>query len=129
MKKLIIGAFSVLFFATGCEEDLKKLNVNPQAPSTIDMNFLMTSAQLGTASGGSRGDNRYIDWRTNIGMCAHAIQHIANTGASIAPGDKYNQDNGETNAAPWDFLYNDVLQNLAEILRQTGPGGFEEGRS
>lgn len=128
MKKLFIGALSILFFASCGTDALKDLNINPQAPSTIDMNFLMTSAQLGTASGGSRGDNRYIDWRTNIGMCAHAIQHIANTGASIAPGDKYNQENGETNAAPWDFLYNDVLQNLAEIARQTGPGGFEEGR-
>lgn len=128
MKKIIIGALSILFLTTSCEDGLKELNVNPQAPNTIDMNFLMTSAQLGTASGGSRGDNRYIDWRTNIGMCAHAIQQIANTGASIAPGDKYNQDNGETNAAPWDFLYNDVLQNLSEILRQTGKGGFEEGR-
>ena len=118
MKKLFIGALSILFFASCGTDALKDLNINPQAPSTIDMNFLMTSAQLGTASGGSRGDNRYIDWRTNIGMCAHAIQHIANTGASIAPGDKYNQENGETNAAPWDFLYNDVLQNLAEIARQ-----------
>jgi hypothetical protein len=128
MKKIVILALSVLFVTTGCEKGLKELNVNPQAPNTIDMNFLLTSAQLGSASGGSRGDNRYIDWRTNIGMCAHAIQHIANTGASIAPGDKYNQDNGETNAAPWEFLYNDVLQNLAEIIRQTGTGGFEEGR-
>lgn len=129
MKKLIIATLTVLIFATGCDTDeLKELNINPQAPNTIDMNFLMTSAQLGTASGGSRGDNRYIDWRTNMGMCGHAIQQIANIGGGIAPGDKYNQDNGETNAAPWEFLYNDVLQNLTEILRQTGPGGFEEGR-
>ena len=76
MKKIIIGALSILFLTTSCEDGLKELNVNPQAPNTIDMNFLMTSAQLGTASGGSRGDNRYIDWRTNIGMCAHAIQQI-----------------------------------------------------
>ncbi|MEP7269706.1 MAG: SusD/RagB family nutrient-binding outer membrane lipoprotein [Saprospiraceae bacterium] len=128
MKKILLGALSLLLLASCGTDSLKELNINPQAPSTINMNFLMTSAQLGTASGGSRGDNRYIDWRTNIGMCAHAIQHIANTGASIAPGDKYNQDNGETNAAPWDFLYNDVLQNLAEISRQTGPGGFEAGQ-
>lgn len=128
MKKIILSVLSLAFLATSCDTDeLINLNINPQAPSTIEMNFLMTSAQLGTASGGSRGDNRYIDWRTNIGMCAHAIQHIANTGASIAPGDKYNQDNGETNAAPWDFLYNDVLQNTGEIIRQTGPGGTVAG--
>ncbi len=129
MKKLIIGVFSALLLTTGgCDTDaLHNLNINPQAPNTIDMNFLMTSAQLGTASGGSRGDNRFIDWRTNMGVCAHAIQQLANTGGGIASGDKY-IDNFEANAAPWDFLYNDVLQNLAEIIRQTGKGGFEEGR-
>lgn len=128
MKKIFISCLALVLFNSSCDTDeLKELNINPQAPNTIDMNFLMTSAQLGTASGGSRGDNRYIDWRTNIGMMGHAIQQIANIGGGIAPGDKYT-DNGETNTAPWEFLYNDVLQNLAEIIRQTGPGGFEEGR-
>lgn len=128
MKKLVIGVLSIFLFTTGCDtEKLHDLNINPQALGTVDMNFLFTSAQLGSASGGSRGDNRYIDWRTNMGMFGHAIQQIANVSGGIAPGDKY-QDNGETNAAPWDFLYNDVLQNLTEILKQTGPAGFEDGK-
>lgn len=127
MKKLIIGVFFLSFIAISCDtEELQDLNINPQALSTVDMNFLLTSAQLGTASGGSRGDNRFIDWRTNMGMFGHAIQQIANVNGGIAPGDKYTENN-ETDSAPWDFLYNDVLQNLEEILKQTGPGGFEEG--
>ena len=70
LKKIIfctaIGATAV----TGCNRDeLTDLNINPQAINTIDVNFLFTSAQLGAASGGSRGDNRYIYWRTNIRMC------------------------------------------------------------
>jgi hypothetical protein len=126
MKKIVLAFFSLLFVGTSCDQEkLEALNINPQALNEIDMNFLLTSAQLGTASGGNRGDNRYIDWRTNIGMFGHAIQQIANAGGGIAPGDKYT-DNGETNAAPWDFLYNGVLQELEEILVQTGPGGFQE---
>ncbi len=128
MKKIILAVAALIALNSCDTQELRDLNVNPQAPNTIDMNFLMTSAQLGTASGGSRGDNRYIDWRTNMGMCAHAIQQIANVGGGIAPGDKYT-DNGETNSAPWDFLMNDVLQNTGEILRQTGPGGFAEGKN
>ncbi|MCR9064670.1 MAG: SusD/RagB family nutrient-binding outer membrane lipoprotein [Cytophagales bacterium] len=128
MKKIIIGFFSLLLINTGCDQQkLEELNINPQALNEIDMNFLLTSAQLGTASGGNRGDNRYIDWRTNIGMFGHAIQQIANAGGGIAPGDKYT-DNGETNAAPWDFLYNGVLQELQEIIVQTGPDGFQAGQ-
>lgn len=128
MKKILIGVFT-LFAINACDTDaLIDLNVNPQAVNQVDLNFLMSSAQLGTASGGSRGDNRYIDWRTNMGMCAHAIQQIANVGGGIAPGDKYT-DNSETNTAPWEFLYNDVLQNLAEIIRQTDAGGYAEGKN
>ena len=127
MKKIIltIAAFVTL---NACDTpELIDLNINPQAVSELNTNFLFSSAQLGTASGGSRGDNRYIDWRTNMGMMAHAIQHIANVGGGIAPGDKYT-DNGETNTAPWEFLYTDVLQNLTEVIRQTDEGGYEAGR-
>jgi hypothetical protein len=128
LNKLLLSALIGTIFVTGCDtNELQKLNVNPQALTTINTNFIFTAAQLGAASGGSSGDNRYIDWRTNIGMCAHAIQHISNTGGGIAPGDKYTH-NAETSAAPFDFMYGDQLKNIAEILRQTGPGGFEAGK-
>jgi hypothetical protein len=118
-----IGATAV----TSCNrEELTDLNLNPQAVNTIDVNFLFTSAQLGAASGGSRGDNRYIDWRTNIRMCGYAIQHLATTGGD--PGDKYNDD-AETSSAPFEFIYADQLKNLAAVLRQTGTGGWAEGQN
>ena len=37
-------------------------------------------------------------------------------------------ENAETNAAPCDFIYRD-LRNLGEVIRQTGPGGYAEGKS
>lgn len=113
---------------TACnKKSLHELNINPQAAKTIDVNFLLSTAQLGAASGGSQGDNRYIDWRTNIGMASTAIQQMASSGGISNVGDKY-LENFETNAAPWDFIYRD-LRNLGEIIRQTGPGGFAEGRN
>jgi hypothetical protein len=111
-----------------CDTDeLHDLNINPQALNEIDMNFLFTAAELGAASAGSSGDNRYIDWRTNIGFAAYAIQQLATAGGGISPGDKYT-DNVESYNAPWEFIYGDQLKNLAEILRQTGPGGYAEGK-
>ncbi len=125
-KLLLSGLLSVALL-TGCNTDeLQDLNINPQAVTQINLNFLFTAAQLGAASGGSSGDNRYIDWRTNIGMCSMAIQQIANAGGGIAPGDKYTE-NVETFTAPWDFIYGDQLKNLAEVLKQTDVGGFDEG--
>ncbi|PSL07688.1 SusD/RagB family nutrient-binding outer membrane lipoprotein [Cecembia rubra] len=112
----------------GCDTDsLHDLNINPQAVNQVDLNFIFTAAQLGSASGGSAGDNRYIDWRTNIGMTAYLIQHLANAGGGIAPGDKY-IENFESNNAPFEFWYGDALKNISEVLRQTGPGGYDEGK-
>ncbi len=128
LRKIIYSTAIAATFIWGCNKDkFKELNINPQAASSIDVNFLFTSAQLGAASGGSQGDNRYIDWRTNIGLASTAIQHLASTGGISNVGDKY-LENAETNAAPWDFIYRD-LRNLGEVLRQTGPGGFAEGKN
>jgi hypothetical protein len=128
LQKIFICTAIGAALITACNTDeLKDLNINPQATTTINPNFLFSSAELGAASGGSAGDNRYIDWRTNIGMFSYAIQHLAVAGGGIDPGDKYTH-NFETAAAPFEFIYGDQLKNIGEILKQTGPGGFAEGQ-
>jgi hypothetical protein len=128
IHKLIWAAGMMTIPMAGCNtDDLQELNVNPQAVNQIDLNYLFTAAELGIASNGSAGDNRYIDWRTNIGMAAYAIQQLGNAGGGIAPGDRYTH-NFETSAAPFEFTYADQLKNIAEILKQTGPGGYDEGK-
>ncbi len=128
LRKLIYCAPLAAVLMIGCNKDsLKNLNINPQAASTIDVNFLFTSAQLGTASGGSRGDDRYIDWRTNIGIASTAIQQAASITDISNTGDKY-LNNVESNEAPFQFIYTD-LRSLATILKQTAPGGWSEGQN
>lgn len=126
ITKLILATMIAAIFVTGCNTDeLKELNIDPQALPEINVNFLFSSAQLGAASGGSAGDNRYVDWRTNIRLAAYAIQHLASAGGE--PGDKYTHD-FESSSAPFEFIYGDQLKNIAEILKQTGTGGFAEGK-
>ena len=130
LRKLIYSSAITTVLISGCNTNqLKELNVNPQAAPTIDVNFLFTSAQLGSASGSSpvTGDNRYIDWRTNIGVASTTIQQFAADGGISNVGDKY-LENVESYTAPWDFIYRN-LNYLGEILRQTGPGGFAEGQN
>src|SRR5690348_9526858 len=131
LRKLIYTSVTAVLVISGCNTDqLKELNINPQAAPTIDVNFLFTSAQLGAASGASpvTGDNRYIDWRTNIGIASTTIQQLASDGGISNNGDKYLEQNSESYTAPWDFLYRN-LNYLGEILRQTGPGGFADGQN
>jgi hypothetical protein len=128
-KKIIICSIAALIPFSSCDTtELHDLNINPQAVKEIDLNFLFTASALGVAAGGSAGDNRFIDWRTNIGFAAHAIQQLANAGGGIAPGDKYTE-NFESSNAPFEFLYGGAsLRFIAEVIRQTGPGGYDEGK-
>jgi len=129
--KLILSTLLAIILVTGCDTDaLHELNINPDAVNEIDMNYFFTAAELGIASGGSDGDNRYIDWRTNIGMCAHAMQQLntASTGL-LSVGDKYIDNDPEVSNAPFQFWIPDVGKTTAEIIKQTGPGGFAEGKN
>jgi hypothetical protein len=129
--KFSLGALLVGILTVGCDTTaLHDLNINPNAVNTIDLNYFFTSAELGIAAGGSRGDNRYIDWRTNIGMCAHAIQQFATTNTGLlCTGDKYIDSDPEVNAAPFQFWIPDVGRTTAEILKQTNTGGFAAGKN
>jgi len=130
VKKLIFCTVIGAAFLTSCNKtELTDLNINPQALSTIDLNFMFTSAQLGAASGGSAGDNWYTDWRTNINVAGYAIQHLASLGGEL--GEKYVESGTtfESNNAPFEFAYADQLKNLGAVLKESGPGGFAEGRN
>jgi hypothetical protein len=125
--KLIQSTLLIAIIAAGCNTDeLQEMNINPNAVNQIDMNYFFTAASLGAASNGSSGDNRYTDWRTNINFASFAIQHFAMTGSTV--GEKYMDNDPEPLNAPFQFYYRDVLRRTAEILKQTGPGGYMEGR-
>lgn len=112
----------------GCNrEELTGLNTDPLSVPNIDPRFLFTAAQLGSASAGTSGDNRYIDWRTNINFAAYAIQQLASTGGEL--GEKYVESGStfESSNAPFEFIYADVLKNIGTVLKFTGPGGPNEG--
>lgn len=126
--RFILGALLIGVIAAGCDTDeLHNMNINPNAVNQIDVNYFLTAAELGSACGGLR-DNRYTDWRTNIGMCGHAIQQLASTSTgTISVGDKYLENDVEPSNAPWDIMLANEGRTTAEIIKQTGPGGYSEG--
>ena len=127
IHKFILSTLVLFFMVAGCDTDeLHDLNINPQAVNEIELNYLFSGASLSIASNGFSGDNRYTDWRTNLGMGGGAIQQLVTSGSISAIGN-YFRHNAETSAAPFEFTYEDQLMNLTEILKQTGEGGFAEG--
>lgn len=129
LNKLIFSVLAIFAPLAGCDTDeLHEMNINPQALNEVDLNFIFTGAELSSAAGGFSGDNRYLDWRTNIGYTSYFIQQLANTGLGLnSAGDKY-FDNDEAWNAPWEYWYGDVGKNLQIILTETGPGGYAEGK-
>lgn len=128
--KLVFSALLAVILTTGCDTTaLHETNINPNSVNAIDLNYFFTAAELGIASGGSFGDNRYIDWRTNIGMCAHCMQQLATTGSgTLAVGDKYIDNDPEVNNAPFQWWIPDVGRTTYAVLKQTDVGGFGEGK-
>lgn len=123
-NKLILATFVLMFIIAGCDTDkLHDLNINPQAVTEIDVNYMFTAAELSLASNGSSGDNRYTDYRVNIILCSNYIQQLT---WFTYNGNLYNQYE-EGNQAIFQFTYQDQLKNLTEVLKQTGEGGFAEG--
>ena len=106
INKIVLSAIVLMASFAACNTDtLQDLNVNPQALNEVNLNFVFTSAELSIASGGFSGDNRYLDWRTNMGYTMYFMQHFATTGTGLnSAGDKY-FDNDEAWNAPWEFWY------------------------
>jgi hypothetical protein len=126
--RLIPGVLLTIMLVAACDTDeLHEMNINPNAVNQIDVNYFLTAAELSASNNGLR-DDRYTDWRTNIGMCAHAIQQLASTSTgTISVGDKYLENDVEPSNAPWDHFFAGDGRVTAEIIKQTGPGGWSEG--
>jgi len=123
LNKLILSALVSMFILVGCDTDeLHNLNINPQAVSEIDVNYMMTGIELSLASNGTAGDNRYTDWRTNIILCSNYIQQL-----NIHSHGNFYTWYEEGNQAIFQFTYQDQLKNAYVVLKETDEGGWSEG--
>jgi hypothetical protein len=128
LKLIKVTLFIAFITATaGCDtEELHNMNIDPNAVNKIDINYFLTTAELGIACGGAVGDDRQLDNNTNIRFASSAIQHLASTGQSI--GEKYFSDDRAPSDYPFQYMYIDAPCRTAEIIKQTGEGGYMAGR-
>lgn len=128
LNKFFLLTVGLMLPVLGCDtEELTDMNVNPQAVIQINMNYLFSAAELSIAANGFSGDNRYTDWRTNIGYCGGYVQQLTTFGSISSTGNFYSH-NEEAVQCIFEFSYNDQLKNIHEVLKQLGPGGFEDGK-
>lgn len=115
MKKNIknIGLTILACFALGsCDEaKLTELNVNKNASTDIDLNFLLAYGQARVAG------SRYESWRTNLIYSSTMIQHNA-TLQGYWSGDKYYY-NAQYSGAYWERHFPDAIKHLTHVVDKT----------
>ncbi|MEL6848404.1 MAG: SusD/RagB family nutrient-binding outer membrane lipoprotein, partial [Bacteroidota bacterium] len=92
---------------TSCVEQLAELNVNPNATSEINPDFVFTYSQLKVS-----GD-RYENWRAMLIYSSTMIQHLSAL-AGYWTGDKYTY-NGGYSSSLWDRHFPDAGKNLFNL--------------
>ena len=85
LRKIIL--FATLVFSIGaCTKDFEKININPNSPPAVPLNYLLSQAQL--YIGGSAGDPGYATWRANLIYALPTVQMFSSLSTFYA-GDKY----------------------------------------
>ncbi len=129
INKIVLSILAIIAPLAACDtEELTDLNINPQALSTVNLNFIFSAVELSAATNGFSGDNWYLNGRTNLGYTAYFIQQMSTTGLNLVlAGDKY-FDNNEAWEGPWEFWYGDMVKQMRIIFKESADGGFEAGK-
>lgn len=114
-KIAVVVVLSLL--TNACTKDFEEINVNPQAPSAVPLDYLLAQAQLQVS--GSAGDPGYKVWRANFIWAACTVQQMASTDAYY-DGDKYTYGNADNSGAYFADSYINSVKNLADLIHQAG---------
>lgn len=112
-RKILIVAASVITLG-GCTKDFEEINVNPNLPSDVPLDFLLSAVELSIE--GATGDPGHKIWRTNFFYASTMMQQMARLGGGYA-GDKYQYDN-EASATYWNDSYPASVKNVVNLIEK-----------
>ena len=117
-KSLILGVLAI-FTTNGCTKEFDEMNVNPNSPTAVKAQYLLT---MGIES----CIDRYWGHRTrferiNIDAAELYMQHLTRNIYSNE-GDDYTVSVAVTNNN-WKGFFNDAQVNFQRIITQSGPEG------
>ena len=108
-----ILAFTALVFSLGsCTKDFDGVNVSPNSPASIPLNYQLSQAQL--YIGGSAGDPGYATWRANLIYALPNTQMFSSLSTFYA-GDKYLYQ-ADLSEAYFNTQYPNSIKNLVDII-------------
>lgn len=113
MLRKLIFIIPILVGLSSCTKDFEKINVNPNAPSSVPLDYLLANATLQIA--GEGGDPGYRSWRTNIIYCAMMMQHMSSVEVGFYRGTVYTFQ-GDLSAAWFERAYPNSIKNLVNLI-------------
>lgn len=113
-KISIVVAMMVTMALGSCTKDFDKININPNTPSAVPLNYLLSQSLL--YIGGSAGDPGYATWRANLIYALPATQIFSSLSTFYA-GDKYIYQ-ADLSEAYFVTQYPNSVKGLVDIINQ-----------
>ncbi len=112
LRKLFI-IFTLLVSLGSCTKDFERININPNAPASVPLDYLLSAATLYIP--GSAGDPGYKAWRANFIYASTVIQQMASIEVSFYRGTVYTYQ-GDLSEAYFVNSYPNSIKNLVNLI-------------
>jgi len=112
MTKKISIIFCLMILLGSCTKDFQKINVDPNKPSSVPIDYLLGESELMVAGSNDAGA---ISWRGNIANAACIIQQLASTDAGFYGGNFYTSASN-TFTAYFDSSYPNDIKSLVNVI-------------
>ncbi|MCF2446329.1 SusD/RagB family nutrient-binding outer membrane lipoprotein [Dyadobacter sp. CY345] len=113
MKYKILVLLSLMTFLGSCTKDFEEVNVNPNAPAAVPLDYLLSQSALLLA--GSAGDPGYKSWRANFIYAGCIMQQMASVEVGFYRGTVYTFQ-GDLSAAYFESSYPNSIKNLVNLI-------------
>ncbi|WP_128547070.1 SusD/RagB family nutrient-binding outer membrane lipoprotein [Larkinella soli] len=96
-----------------CTKDFEKINVNPNTPSSVPLDYLLSQSTLYIP--GSAGDPGYKAWRANFIYASTVIQQMSSVEVGFYRGTVYTYQ-GDLSEAYFVNSYPNSVKNLVNLI-------------
>ncbi|MEA5427726.1 SusD/RagB family nutrient-binding outer membrane lipoprotein [Arcicella lustrica] len=111
LKKITICA-SLILSMGACTKDFEVINVNPNTPSSVPIDYLLGESELfipGSSDASSKA------WRINFGFAACFVQQMSSIDVTFYGGSFYNS--GSNNFTSFfDYSYPNAVKSLVNVI-------------
>lgn len=113
MIRKILISITLVFVAVSCTKDFEKINIDPNKPAAVPLDYLLGQSQLSVA--GSNDLLSQKTWRVNFANAGCISQQLSSTDAGFYGGSFYTSASNNYSAF-FDNAYPNAIKNLVNLI-------------